>query len=145
MQEVFDFEMKYAQKLYGPMIAGASPQDMAAVTAMYPMIAPALERMRTETDKIEGTAILAVVKVEGVKSAEQFAQEQKQRADDSKPTLSGGVGGLLGGLAKRAAQNKVEGEPSQRATIMTTTNEVLKVTAQVSTADVAIPAGFKEQ
>jgi hypothetical protein len=145
MQEVFDFEMQYAQKLYGPMIAGASPQDMAAVTALYPGIRPALERMTVETGKIEGTPILGIVKIEGVKSAEQFAQEQKRRADDSRPNMAAGVGGLLGGLARRAAQNKVEGEPSQRATVMTTTNEVLKVTTQVSATDVAIPAGFKEQ
>lgn len=145
MQEVFDFEMQYAQKLYGPMVAGASPQDMAAVTALYPAIRPALERMKVESSKIEGTPVLGIVKIEGVKSAEQFAQEQKQRADDSRPSISGGVGGLLGGLAKRAAQKKVEGEPSQRATVMTTTNEVLKVTTEVSATDVAIPAGFKEQ
>jgi hypothetical protein len=145
MQEVVDFDVQYAQKLYGPMIAGASPQDMAAVSAMYPMIAPALERLRVEGAKIEGTAILNVVKVEGVQSAEEFARQQKERADDSRPSITGGVGGLLGGLARRAAQNKVEGQPSQRATVMTTTNEVVKVTTQVSAADVAIPAGFKEQ
>lgn len=145
MQEMFAFEMQYAQKLYGPMVAGASPQDMAAVTALYPVIKPALERMSAETAKIEGTSILSITKIEGVKSAEQLAQEQKQRAEDSKPSASGGVGGLLGGLARRAAQRKVEGEPSQRATVMTTTNEVLKVTTEVSANDVAIPAGFRQQ
>ena len=31
MKELMDFEMQFAQKLYGPMIAGASPQDMASV------------------------------------------------------------------------------------------------------------------
>ena len=34
MKEVTDFDMRYAQKLYGPMIAGASAQDMAAAAAL---------------------------------------------------------------------------------------------------------------
>jgi len=145
MKEIADFQMQYAQKLYGPMIQGASPQDMAAAMAIYPMLKPALERMNEEKGKLTGTAILTTVKVEAVKSAEQFAAEQKQRAESNKPSISGGVGGLVGGLARRAAQKKVEGEPQPRAAIMTTTSEVTKIATDVAAADVAIPAGFKEQ
>jgi hypothetical protein len=146
MKELMDFEMQFAQKLYGPMIAGASPQDMASVMAIYPMLKPALEKMNAEQSKVEGTAILTTVKVEAVKSAEQIAQEQKQTEESSKPNLTGGVGGLLGGLAKRAAQKKVDGDgPQPRAMVMTTTSELLKVANAVSDADVAVPAGFKQQ
>jgi hypothetical protein len=145
MKEIVDFQMQYAQKLYGPMIQGASPQDMAAAMAIYPMLKPALEKMNAEKDKVEGTAILTTVRVEAVKSAEQFAQEQKQRAEANKPSVSGGVGGLIGGLARRAAQKKVEGEPQPRAMVMTTTSEVLKIATDVAAGDVAIPAGFKQQ
>ena len=145
MKEIADFQLQYAQKLYGPMIQGASPQDMAAAMAIYPMIKPALERMNAEKNKVEGTAILTTVRVEAVKSAEQFAQEQKQREDANKPSVSGGVGGLIGGLARRAAQKKVEGEPQPRAMVMTTTSEVLKIATDVAAGDVAIPAGFKQQ
>lgn len=146
MKELMDFEMQYAQKLYGPMIAGASPQDIASVLAIYPMLKPALEKMNAEQSKVEGTAILTTVKVEAVKSAEQVAQEQKQAEESSKPNLTGGVGGLLGGLAKRAAQKEVDGDgPQPRAMIMTTTSEVLKIATAVSDADVAVPAGFKQQ
>ena len=146
MKELIDFEMQFAQKLYGPMIAGASPQDIASVLAVYPMLKPALEKMNAEQSKVEGTAILTTVKVEAVKSAEQVAQEQKQTAESSKPNLTGGVGGLLGGLAKRAAQKKVDGDgPQPRATIMTTTSELLKMVTAVTDADVAVPAGFKQQ
>jgi hypothetical protein len=146
MKELMDFEMQFAQKLYGPMIAGASPQDMASVMAIYPMLKPALEKMNAEQSKVEGTAILTTVKVEAVKSAEQIAQEQKQTEESSKPNLTGGVGGLLGGLARRAAQKKVDGDgPQPRAMVMTTTSELLKVANAVSDADVAVPAGFKQQ
>ena len=145
MKEITDFQMQYAQKLYGPMLQGASPQDMAAATALYPMLKPALEKMNAEKSKVEGTAILKTVKVEGVKSAEQRAQEQKQSEDGAKPSISGGVGGLLGGLGRRAVQQKVQGDPQARSTVMTTTSEVLKIATDVSTADVAIPAGFKQQ
>ena len=146
MKELMDFEMQFAQKLYGPMIAGASPQDMASVMAIYPMLKPALEKMNAEQSKVEGTAIVTTVKIEAVKSAEQIAQEQKQTEESSKPNLTGGVGGLLGGLARRAAQKKVDGDgPQPRAMVMTTTSELLKVANAVSDADVAVPAGFKQQ
>jgi hypothetical protein len=145
MKEIVDFQQQYAQKLFGPMIQGASPQDMAAALAIYPMLKPAIEKMNAERGKVSGTPILTTLKAEAVKSAEQFALEQKQRDESSKPSVSGGVGGLLGGIAKRAAQKKVEGEPQPRATIMTTTSEVLKITTDVSAADVAVPAGFKQQ
>ena len=146
MKELMDFEMQFAQKLYGPMIAGASPQDIASVLAIYPMLKPALEKMNAEQSKVEGTAILTTVKVEAVKSAEQIAQEQKQTEESSKPNLTGGVGGLLGGLARRAAQTKVDGDgPQPRAMVMTTTSELLKVATAASDADVAVPAGFKQQ
>jgi hypothetical protein len=145
LKEVTDFQMEYAKKLYGPMLQGASPQDMASAMALYPMLKPALERMNAEKDKVQGTAILTVVKVEGVKSAEQFALEQKQRNEGNKPSVSGGVGGLIGGLARRAAQNKVQGDVQPRSTVMTTTSEVVKIATDVPAGDVAIPAGFKQQ
>jgi hypothetical protein len=147
MKEIVDFDIQYAQKLYGPMVAGASPQDMAAAMALYPMMKPALERMAAEASKLEGTAITTVVKVEAVKSAEQLAAEQKQSQEESKPNLSGSVGGLIGGFAKRAAAKKASGGdgPQPRVTVMTTTSEILKIATDVSAGDVALPAGFKPQ
>jgi len=145
MNEIVAFDVRYAQKLYGPMIAGASPEETAAALALYPMMAPAMARMRTEGAKMDGTAIMTTVTMDGVKSADQLAAEQKDREGDSKPNVSGGVGGLLGGLAKRAAQKKMEGDPKARATVMTMTNEVLKVVTDVAPADVAVPAGFSQK
>ena len=82
--------MKYAQKLYGPMITGASPQDMASAMAMYPMMKPALEKMAAEGSKMQGTPILTTTTMDAVKSAEQMAAEKEQAASETKsaPTSS---------------------------------------------------------
>jgi hypothetical protein len=147
MKEVADFDMRYAQKLYGPMIAGASAEEMATAAALYPMMAPAIARMRTEGTKLDGTPVITVVTFDAVKSAEQVAADQKQRESESKPSASGGLGGIAGGLMRRAAQKKMEGGgggPKDRATVMTSTTEILKVVTDVTAADVAVPAGFKE-
>jgi hypothetical protein len=146
MKEVADFDMRYAQKLYGTMIAGVSAEQMAAAMAMYPMLKPALGKMSAEGGKIEGTPIQTTTTMDAVKSAEQIAEEAKAGSDDSKPAPSGGVSGMLGGFAKKMAQKKMGGDDAnkERATFMTMTNEVLKVVTDVSPADVAVPAGFKE-
>jgi hypothetical protein len=142
MKEVVDFDIRYAQKLYGPMIAGASAQDMAAAAALYPMMAPAIAKMRAEGVKMDGTPVMTVLTFEAVQSAEQAAAEQKE----SKPSASGGLGGIAGGLMRRATQKKTEGDQNQkgRTRVMSSTTEILKVVTDVSAADVAVPAGFKE-
>lgn len=141
IKEIAQFDQRYAQKLAGPMIAGASAEEMAAALAMYPGLKDALARMRTESVKMDGTPILTTLTVDSVKSAEQLAAEQKSA--ESSSSSGSGVGGLLGGLARRRAAAKDEG-PKARATFMTSTNEVLKVTTAVAETDTAVPAGFKE-
>jgi hypothetical protein len=149
MKEVVDFDMKYAQKLYGPMMAGASAQEMASAMAMYPMMKPAIEKMAAEAQKLEGTAILTTTTIDAVKSAEQVAAEQSGSGSSSSasaPPTS--VGGLLGGLGRRVARRnnneQAAAGPKDRATIATTTVEVLRVSTTVADQDVAIPAGYKE-
>jgi hypothetical protein len=134
MNEVAAFDLRYAQKLYGGTFAGASAEQMAAAMAMYPMMKQAMGRMSTEGAKIDGTAILTTMTMDAVKSEEQVAQEAK--ATESQNTQSSGtVGGLLGGLARRAAARKNENQNASRATIMTSTVEVLKVAPAVGPAE----------
>jgi hypothetical protein len=143
MNEVQEFDLKYAQKLLGPVVAGASPRDMASAMAMYPQMKPALERMRTETTKLDGTPILTTITMDAVASAEDAAAQKKQSDTDSRPSPAKGIGGLLGGLAKKTARK--DDEPAKsRATFLTTSVEVVKLTTDVSAADVALPAGFTE-
>ena len=151
MREVAEFDMKYAQKLFGPMMSGASAQDMASAMAMYPAMKPALEKMAAEGRKLEGTPVLTVTTIDAVKSAEQVASEQKSESASSSSGSSTptGVGGLLGGLGKRMAQRKNNDAPASaaqkdRVTVVTTTSEVLKVATTVGAEEVAVPAGFKE-
>lgn len=144
MKDVVDFDRRYAEKLYGSMMTGVSPEQMAAAMALYPMMKDVLGRVNVEGGKMDGTAILTTMTMEGVKSQAQLEQEQKQGQQESKVDASGGLSGALGGFARRAVKKKVEGDPKQRATIMTSTTEILKLTTDVTASDVAVPAGFKE-
>ncbi|HKB10093.1 MAG TPA: hypothetical protein VKD69_05555 [Vicinamibacterales bacterium] len=153
MKEVADFDLRYAQKLYGGLAAGISAEQMAAAMAMYPMMKDALGKMSAEGAKLQGAPIQTVMTMDAVKSAEQMQQDAKsgssaQSESESRP--QGGVSGAIGGLlARRMKRNSEENKENasgdkSRATFMTTTHEVLKVGTDVSAADVAIPAGFKE-
>ena len=146
-KELTDFDMKYAQKLYGPTVVGASAQDMAMAMAMYPQIKPALDKARAEGGQMPaGTAILTEMRMESVPpgtanqtSAALAAPEQPKKK---------GFGGMLGGLKKMAEQaqkNENSEKPAQRAIIMTTSVEMLKLTTDVDAASVAMPAGFAEK
>ena len=86
MKEIADFDVRYAQKLYGTMIAGVSAEQMAAAMAMYPMMKQALGKMTTEGGKIEGTPIQTTTTMDAVKSAEQMAagsqgERERQQAE----------------------------------------------------------------
>jgi len=147
MKEIADFDMRYAQKLYGTMIAGVSAEQMAAAMAMYPMMKDSLGKISAEGGKIEGTPIQTTTTMDAVKSADQIAQEQKAGASESSSSTPTSAGGLLGGFAKKIAAKKMAGgddASKPRATFMTMTTEVLKVVTDVTAADVAVPAGFKE-
>ena len=145
-KDLAEFDAKYAQKLYGPTVSGASAQDLAMAMAMYPQMKPALDRMRAEGTKIEGTAILTDSRMESVppgtaneKSAALAAPEEPKKR---------GLGGMLGGLKKMAEEaeknNNSNAKPS-RAIVLTTSVEMLKLTTDVDAAAVAMPAGFSEK
>jgi hypothetical protein len=149
MKEIQEFDIRYAQKLFGPMVVGASADEVAAATAMYPLMAPALARMRTEGAKMNGTSISTVTTMDSVKSAEQVAQDAQAKEADSKSSTKtpATVSGLMGAFAKKAAAKKMassDDASNPRSTFMTSTTEVLRVVTDVAAADVAVPANFKE-
>lgn len=152
LKEVSDFRMKYFEKVYGTMFEGASPQDMASAMAMYPQMKPAIEKMAAEGRKLQGTPVLTTMTVDAVKSPEQLAAETNGSAsgDQKKDSAPPSLGGLAGRFAARMARKKDDEKPAEaagskdRATVVTSTFEVLKVSTSVSSDDVAMPAGFKE-
>jgi len=148
-KDLADFDMRYAQKLSAPMaVTGASAQDMAMATAMYPQMKPAMDKMRAEGGKIQGTPILTDTRIEAVPpgTANQTSAAMPAPAPEAAPKK--GFGGMLGGLKKMAEANQQasnsEAKPT-RSIIMTTTVEMLKLTTDVDAASVAIPAGFTEK
>jgi hypothetical protein len=145
-KDLADFDARYAEKLAGPAVAGASAQDMATVMAMYPQMKQALDRMRAEGGKVSGTPILADTRVEAVPPSTANQPSAAAPAPSEEPKRRGGLGGMLGGLKKMAEQaEKKDDSKPQRAIIMTTSVEMLKLTADVDAAAVAIPAGFTEK
>jgi hypothetical protein len=144
MREIPEFDQRYWQKLHGnAMVAGASEEQMATAMAMYPMMKDAVSRMNSENVKMDGTPIQTVTTIDSVKSADEMAQAQN--SEEAKPTPAPtGLGGLLAKKMMQKKQAQAQNESPNRATIMTTTTEVLKVTTELAATDVAIPAGFKE-
>lgn len=143
-KDLADFEARYAQKLFGPAVAGASAQDTAMAMAMYPQMKPALDKMRAEGGSLSGTAILTESRMEAVPPG--TANQASAAAPTPAEAPKRGLGGMLGGLKKMAeeAEKQDSGKP-QRAIIMTTSVEMLKLTTDVDAAAVAIPTGFTEK
>ncbi len=145
-RELIEFDARYAQKLLGPAVAGASAQDLAMAMAMYPQMKPALDKMRAEGTKVEGTAILTEMRMEAVPPGTANTTSEALPAPEAQPEKKGRFGGLMGGLKKmaEASQQSSGNQKPQRAIFMTTSVEMLKLTTTVGADAVAIPAGFTE-
>jgi hypothetical protein len=134
MKEFADFDVRYWKQLQGPQATTMSPEQMAQVLAMFPLVGKAMERMQKDGDKLKGSPLETTTTFEAVKTKEQLTQAQNQGGSSG-----GGISGLL---AKKIMKKE---EPKARATIFTTHNEVLEVSTSVTPADLAVPADFKEK
>ncbi|MGH9148542.1 MAG: hypothetical protein ACRD1Q_17665 [Vicinamibacterales bacterium] len=137
LTEISDFDRRYWEKIAGPMVGDF--EQMAAALAMYPFLKNALARLEQEKVKTDGTAVMTTVMVDAVKSKEEMAKPQS--SSETAPTS---LGGLLGGFGRRGGSKPATENPA-RTSFMTSTHEVLRVSTDVTDADVAIPAGFKEK
>lgn len=150
LQDLADFRMKYAQKVYGPMAAQAGA-NMTQAMAMYPQMKDALARFAEEGKKLKGTPLLTEMTFIAAASPEA----QSGRADQ-KSEPAPGLGGLIGGLGRFGRGKKEQpaaggNQPAPaaaasapgRTTIMTTSTETLQITPSATDADVALPAGLK--
>jgi hypothetical protein len=150
MQEQAAFMQRYMKKLLGSDTETLA-RDLAQAIAMYPQMKAAMERMKKEGAKLEGTPVLTTMKIETVMSPEQ-AKAQAEGGGQPKVGLGGIAGGLGGmfGRKKKAEEAPKEGQPAaegakSRATFMTSMTELLEVQTSVGAADVEIPAGFKQK
>lgn len=144
VKEIADFNLRYAQAL-GLALGAGSAEQMAAAMAMYPGMQDLMKKMQEESVNMDGTAILTEMTMESVMSKEQMSQRQESESSGASP-LGGGVGGMLGRrLARKKEAEPDPDKPKNRSTIMTVTNELLKIETSVADSEVAIPAGFKEK
>ena len=147
LKEIADFERRYYEKLAGP-VSAVDAQQMATAMAMFPGLKEAFARLSRED--FGGTAIQTTTTVDAVKSAEQMKQGSGSAAQSDERANPASIGGAIGGFMRRRQQQKEQesaaagGNPA-RSTFMTINNEVLKIASNVTAADVAMPAGFKER
>ncbi len=165
MKEIADFDLRYAQKMSSVFFPGGAEQ-MAAMSAMYPGMKEAMGRFQKENVNMDGTAVLTVTTMETVAGVQQGAQQaaqqerpqaqrQPQNEGNTDITSVRGLGGLLGRkMAKRKTESDAPpaatgaagaGGPKNRAVLMTTNHELVKVSTSLAPSDLSIPAGFKEK
>jgi hypothetical protein len=143
MGEVAAFDRRYAEKLSSSLMFDA--QQMATVLAMYPMMREAVAKLEAENVNMNGTPVTTTVKFEAVANPAQ-AEQANSQPQEANPGLTGlgGLGGRLGRrLMNRGNNDQPAPTPSNRATVMTMLQELLKVSPTVNDGDVAIPAGFR--
>jgi hypothetical protein len=138
MDELYAFYVKYFKAVFGGTFTGMDATQTNAITAFLPGFTAMAEKMAAESKKLEGTAIMNTMTIEGVKSAEQMKAAASQQQQQS------GGGGLSGAIAGRLMRGR-GGAPQQRTKALTSTHELLSIATTASDADVAIPAGFKEK
>jgi hypothetical protein len=146
MKEITDFDARYAKKL-ALDAAVPSAEDMAQAFAMFPGLKDGMARLEKEKVNMDGTAIETITAIQSVQTKEQAAQKQD---DQQSGSPAGGLGGMLGKFGRKKeepkpadAQPKVASDSDTRATIMTTTNDLLSVSTSVSADEIAVPATFR--
>jgi len=146
MKEVEDFDRRFAEKLLLPFAADYA-QQMAPMVAMYPGLKEGMGKLQAEKVNMDGTSVLTVIRMEAMGNAEQSAQAP-QAQQNKQAEIPRSLGGLLGGLGRKAASkddNNAGSGKAASASLMTINEELLSVTTNVADADVSIPAGFKEK
>ncbi len=144
LKEISEFDQRYAKAMEWPIGLGGSAEQMAMAMAMYPTMKDMIGKMEAEQVNMEGAQILTEMVMETVRSPQEMAEESDQEPEPSSIRSIGGIGGMLGGRLSRKKESETD-KPKNRTTIVTLTQELLKVSTSVSPADLSIPAGFKEK
>lgn len=142
LQELNAFRARYAEKVYGPVMAqAAGAPNMTQAMAIYPQMQDAMAKLAQESKKIDGTPLLTEM------IFLVAAPPGGESAQTSEPAP--GLGGLLGGLGRMRGKKTDAPAPAAaaaapgRATVLTTTTETLQMAPAATSEDVALPAGLK--
>lgn len=141
LKEIADFNLRYAKKMadvfgFDAARMKTSAEQMAAVLAAHPGLVQALEKMKAEGAKLEGTPLMTIFSINVIRSAEEVAKAEKSDQE---------VTGVSGFLAKKLMK-KAAGDPTQqKQALVTSTIEMLKIAPDATGADVALPAGYKQK
>lgn len=146
MKEIEAFELAYAKALKLQEFAGEAAQQMASALAMYPQMQEAVKAIQNKKVDMRGTAIRSAMTMETVAAPGAATAEAADNQEQPK-TLGGMFGKMASKLGKKKGESKAE-DPAKpatpgRTTVMTTTTEILSVSASANPADLTIPAGFK--
>ena len=152
MKELENFDRRYAQKLLLPFAADMA-QQMAPAMGMYPGLKEAMGKLELEKVNMEGTAVLTVIKAEGTGNPNQVQSQnssQNTKAESNENEIPKSLGGLLGGLGRKAAKKDNNDADSNKsgsssAAFMTINDELISVGTSVAETDVSVPPGFKEK
>jgi hypothetical protein len=150
MKEVEDFDRRYAQKL-ALQFDKEMVEQMRPAIATYPGLGIAMGKLEIEKVKMDGTAVLTVMGFDAVVPPDQTAGGKPstpaatQPPPQQKSTVPTSIGGLIGGLGKKAVPKEEPSSSSKPGSIMTTNHELLSVSTSVLESDISIPAGFKEK
>jgi hypothetical protein len=146
MREILDFDMKFAQKVYGT--AMADMRQLAMAMAATPAFGKAMKVMAEKGKSLDGTAIRTNMKFETVAGTDPATRQQTADSESSRPTSISGavVGGLFNKMKERREQKKAEagGDPN-RSELFNSTTELTRAASTASADEVAIPAGFRQR
>jgi hypothetical protein len=143
LQDLAAFRLRYAEKVYGPMMAQAAP-NMTQAIAMYPQMKDAMAKLAEEGKKLDGTPLLTEMIFLVAVPPENASGQPEQKAEPAP-----GLGGLLGGLGRMRGKKPEPSAPAAaaatpgRTTVLTATTETLQITTSATDADVALPAGLR--
>lgn len=141
MREIYDFDRKFAQKVYGSMMPDV--HQIAMAMAATPAFAKAMKVFSEKRGSLDGTAIRTNMKFEMVAGTDASTQQKAERQEPT--SVSGAViGGLFNRMKERREQKKAEaGEAPNRSTLFDSSTELTRASSSASAADVSLPAGFR--
>ena len=132
-EEMDDFNLKFAEKL-GVMPGQVGFKDMMAqVMESNPQLGEAMDKMKTEGEKLDGFAMkthtLYETKIDP-ETAQKMQEERVKQEEDEGLEIPTSVGGLLGGFGKKMVKKKMQKdeEVKERNVLMQSETSVLGMT-----------------